>query len=82
MEPKLVCAPRGRDSTDADILAGGYRACGILDQHPNDPMTAAHIYFPPGGNTTIGESTDDGFSFVKYAAAYLCDRNSLLFHNI
>jgi hypothetical protein len=73
--------PRGHDSTDADILAGGYRACGVLDQHPNDPMAAAHIYFR-GGYTTSGEINDDGFSFIKYAAAYLCDRNSLMFHNI
>ncbi len=39
--------PNGRSTTDADMLAGGYEACAVMDQHPNlsDGMTAAKIYY-------------------------------------
>ncbi|MBV9320846.1 MAG: DUF732 domain-containing protein [Mycobacterium sp.] len=77
----MYVLPNGRYSTDEDILAGGYRACVVLDQHPNDPMTAARVYYH-GGNTVDGKITDDGFSFMKYAAAFLCDRNFGMFNDV
>jgi hypothetical protein len=60
--------------TDENILAGGYRACGVMDQYPREPTTAAVVYFH-GGNTIDGKITDDGLEFMKDAAIYLCPRH-------
>jgi serine/threonine-protein kinase len=60
--------------TDENILAGGYRACAVMDQYPTESRTAAVVYFH-GGNTVDGRITDDGWEFMKDAAIYLCDRH-------
>ncbi|MBV9321840.1 MAG: hypothetical protein JO106_18360 [Mycobacterium sp.] len=59
--------PQGDRSTDADILAGGYQACAVLNQYPTDSMRAARVYFH-GGNTVNGEITYDGQMFMTYAS--------------
>src|SRR5712675_866794 len=34
--------------TDENILAGGYRACAVMDQYPTESRTAAVVYFHGG----------------------------------
>jgi serine/threonine-protein kinase len=63
-----------RIPTDADLLAGGYSACAVMDQYPDQPMTVLYIYYK-GGNTVDGKITNDGWDFVTYAASYLCERH-------
>jgi hypothetical protein len=72
--------PEGDRSTKSDLLAGGYRACSVLDQYPTDSARAARVYFH-GGNTTTGEITYDGQLFMTYAAEYLCNRHAHLYAN-
>lgn len=60
--------------TNENILAGGYRACTVMDQYPTESRTAAVVYFH-GGNTVDGKITDDGWDFMKDAAIYLCPRH-------
>jgi hypothetical protein len=74
----MFVLPRGRYSTPQDILAGGYRARAIEDQHPNDPMAATRAYYPEG-NTVDGRILDNGYDFMRYAALYLCLRNMPMF---
>ncbi|OBF96745.1 hypothetical protein A5790_04890 [Mycobacterium sp. 852002-51152_SCH6134967] len=63
-----------RIPTDADLLDGGYRACAVMDQYPDQPMTVLYVYYE-GGNTVDGKITNDGWDFVTYAASYLCERH-------
>jgi serine/threonine-protein kinase len=76
----MYVLPRGHDSTTDDILAGGYRACAVLDQYPTDSMQAARVYYH-GGNTVDGKITYDGEMFMLYAAEFLCNRHSHLYDN-
>jgi len=63
--------------TDEKVLAGGYRACQVMDQYPTESRTAAVVYFH-GGNTVDGQITDDGWEFMKDAAIYLCPRHLVM----
>jgi hypothetical protein len=68
--------PKGRDTTDADMLAGGYAACAVMDQHPalSDGMTAAKIYYN-GSNAMYRDISGAAWDFMTYAASYLCERH-------
>ncbi|WP_421875993.1 serine/threonine-protein kinase [Mycolicibacterium wolinskyi] len=72
--------PVGRYSTDADLLAAGYRACLMLDEYPTDAMAATRAYYP-SGNQVDGGITFDGQQFVMYAALYLCPRHAHLYES-
>ncbi|BBX69714.1 hypothetical protein [Mycolicibacterium psychrotolerans] len=64
--------------SDEKILAGGYRACEVMDQFPKEPFTAAVVYFH-GGNTVDNRITDDGWRFMTYASMYLCERHARMY---
>jgi hypothetical protein len=75
--------PKGRDTTDADMLAGGYEACAVMDQHPglSDGMTAAKIYYN-GSNAMSRDISGAAWDFMTYAAGYLCQRHSNMYPQV
>jgi hypothetical protein len=76
----MYVLPRGHDSTPADILAGGYRVCTLLDLYPSerDVAQVERLYYH-GGNTVDGRITYEGEMFIVYATEFLCTRHSDLF---
>ncbi|MGZ9825853.1 serine/threonine-protein kinase [Tsukamurella ocularis] len=76
----MYVRPNGRYTTDAEMLAGGYRACRMLDQNPTDATAATRAYFP-GGNQVDGGLTYEGKLFVLYAAQNLCPQHAHLYEN-
>jgi serine/threonine-protein kinase len=77
----MYVLPRGHDSTRADILAGGYRVCALLDQDPTNTMQEAERFYYRGGNTLDGQITYDGELFFIYSTLFLCKRHSHLYEN-
>jgi hypothetical protein len=59
----MYVLPNGRYSTDADLLASGYKACAAFDQYPNDAERASRVIYPDG-NTVDGGITMDGDMFM------------------
>jgi hypothetical protein len=57
-----------RIPADEDLLGGGYRACALMDQYPDQPMTVLYVYYK-GGNTVDGK-------------IYLCDRHSDMYPQV
>jgi serine/threonine-protein kinase len=76
----MYVIPGGRDATDADVLASGYKACAALDQYPSDSERATRVFYP-SGNTIYGEITYEGHMFMLYSANYLCNRHAHLYEN-
>lgn len=76
----MYVRPNGRYSTDADMLAFGYKACAALDTYPNDSERATRVLYP-SGNQTDGSIAYDGYVFMIYSANYLCPRHAHRFEN-
>lgn len=74
MSPMYV-RPRGRYTTEAEMLAFGYRACSKLDEHPTDAMAATRALYP-GGNQIDGTITDHAKEIVSSSAKYLCPQHA------
>lgn len=70
----------GRINEPAKVVAGGYRACQAMDNHPNDSQAAVQEYYPRG---TQADGTVDynGMLFFIYSANYLCPRHSGMWEN-
>src|SRR6185312_1921912 len=70
----------GRINELAKVLAGGYRMCRAMDNHPNDSEAAVNEYYPRG--TAADGSVDyNGHLFAIYAATYLCSEHSGMWAN-
>lgn len=75
--------PNGPGTTDAQMLAGGYRACAVMDQNP-DPasgMIAAKLYYN-GPTAMYREVSGAAWDFMAYSASYLCYRNAKMYPQV
>ena len=75
--------PNGPSTTDAQMLAGGYRACAVMDQNPGpgNGMTAAKMYYN-GPNAMYREVSGAAWDFMAYSASYLCYRNGKMYPQV
>ena len=71
----MYVLPNGRYSTDADLVASGYRACAAFDQFPDDSERATKVIYP------TGTATMDADMFMLYSANYLCPQHAHLYAN-
>ena len=75
--------PNGLGTTDVQMLAGGYRACAVMDQNSgaSNGMTAAKMYYN-GPNAMYREISGAAWDFMAYSASYLCSRNTNMYPQV
>ncbi|MGV9795190.1 DUF732 domain-containing protein [Gordonia sp. NPDC003422] len=69
--------PNSRYTTDAEMVAGGYRACRVMDRY-RDTQVAERIYYNPDGSY---QPAYQQRLFLLYATQDLCPRHAHRYEN-
>ncbi|WP_338857497.1 DUF732 domain-containing protein [Gordonia hongkongensis] len=69
--------PNSRYTTDAEMVAGGYRACGVMDRY-RDTQVAERIFYNPDGSYQPAHTQR---LFLLYATQDLCPRHAYRYEN-
>ena len=69
--------PKSRYTTDEQMIAGGYRACRVMDRYRNTQV-AERIYYNPDGSY---QPAYQQRLFLLYATQNLCPRHAHRYKN-
>ncbi|MFE0747317.1 hypothetical protein [Gordonia sp. NPDC058843] len=69
--------PNGRYTTDAEMVEGGYRACGVMDRYRDTQVAERVFYNPDGSYQPVYEQR----LFLLYATQDLCPRHAYRYEN-
>ncbi|MGW8813517.1 DUF732 domain-containing protein [Gordonia terrae] len=69
--------PNSRYTTDAEMVAGGYRACGVMDRYRTTQVAERIFYNPDGSYQPAYEQR----LFLLYATQDLCPRHAYRYEN-